>query len=182
MSPQTIPTSIAALVSVLFLILAALAACQPIVAPTKQANEIDVPFETVVLNEGEVGIDLNKVSPEPQLLLLTSPDELVMIADNVNSDTLAALQQIDFQRFSVIVLLRGRKPSYNYQTVIERITKRGNQLVVYSQFWEPNPVYPVAAAETSPYHLVTVDKQMAPVESIELVLQAHSRTPTPPAR
>ena len=116
------------------------------------------------------------------MLLLTSPNQLVRFQDQVNPETRTDLQQVDFQQYAVVALLRGRKPSTNSQTVIERITRQDDRLTVYAQFWEPNPAYASAAAETSPYHLVKIDSAQLPAQPVELVLQPYGLTPTPPVQ
>ena len=145
-------------------------------------GEIEIPFETVAVNESGANIDAHVMREGAQLLLLTSPNQLVSIQDQVNPETWAHLQQVDFQQHAVVALFRGRKPSTNYQTVIERITRQDDRLIVYAQFWEPNPAYASAAAETSPYHLVKIDSSQIPAQPVELVLQPYVLTPTPPVQ
>lgn len=157
---------------------------QPTGAPTvtlSAANgEVDVPFETIAV--GELGMRIISGSPmNPHLVLLTSLEQIGDIANWLPVEALADLQQVDFEQYAVVVLFRGRQGSTNYQTVIERITRQDNNLLVSAQFWYPNPMYESGAAETSPYHLVKVDKQHIPSRSVELALQAHMLTPTPPA-
>jgi hypothetical protein len=164
-----------------------LAGCQlspvmPSVATPSTNGEVEIPFETVALNEGGANIDAHAMREGSRLLLLTSSEQLAGIQDQVNPETWADLQQTDFQQYVVVALFRGLKPSTNYQTVIERIARQGNRLIVYAQFWEPNPAYASAAAETSPYHLVKIDRRQVPVSSVELVLQSYVLTPTPPAK
>ena len=164
-----------------------LAGCQlsqvmPSIAPPSTNGKVEIPFETVALNENGANIDAHAMQEGPRLLLLTSPEQLAGIQDQVNPETWAALQQTDFQQYAIVALFRGRKPSTNYQTVIERIERQGNRLIVYAQFWEPNPAWASATTETSPYHLVKIDRRQVPVSSVELVLQSYVVTPTPPAR
>ncbi|HQY91490.1 protease complex subunit PrcB family protein [Caldilinea sp.] len=152
-------------------------------AATPPTNgEIEIPFETVAVNESGANIDAHVMREGPQLLLLTSPNQIVSIQDQVNPETWTDLQQVDFQQYAVVALFRGLKPSTNYQTIIERITRQDDRLIVYAQFWEPNPVWESAAAETRPFHLVKIDRSQVPASSVELVLQSYVLTPTPPAR
>jgi hypothetical protein len=153
----------------------------PATAPPA-SGEVDVPFETVAVNESGANIDAHVMREGAQLLLLTSPNQLVSTQDQVNPETWSDLQQVDFPQHAVVALFRGRKPSTNYQTMIERITRRNDRLIVYAQFWEPNPAYASAAAETSPYHLVKIDISQLPAQPVELVLQPYELTPTPPAQ
>lgn len=177
----------AKLVSIFMLVAGlVLASCQA-VTPAPPGNaptagvEVEVPFETIVqTEEGPVTDDLTP-RIDAQLLLLTSPDQLGAIEGRVSPEALAALQQVDFQQYSVVALFRGRMPTYNYQTIIERITTNDSRVAVYAQFWSPSPWYASAAAETSPYHLVKVEKRRLPAGFPEIVLQSYPLTPTPPA-
>ncbi|BAM01517.1 protease complex subunit PrcB family protein [Caldilinea aerophila] len=161
-----------------------LAGCQlsqvmPPAAAPPASGEVEIPFETIALDEIGVNVELGLI---PQLILLTSSDDAAKIKDWVKAEVYTQLESLDFEQYAIVALFRGRKPSTNYQTVIERIERQGNRLIVYAQFWEPNPAWASATTETSPYHLVKIDRRQVPVSSVELVLQAHMLTPTPPAR
>jgi hypothetical protein len=161
-----------------------LAGCQlsqvmPPAAAPPASGEVEIPFETIALDEIGVNVELGLI---PQLILLTSSDDAAKIKDWVKAEVYTQLESLDFEQYAIVALFRGRKPSTNYQTVIERIERQGNRLIVYAQFWEPNPAWESATTETSPYHLVKIDRCQVPVSSVELVLQAHMLTPTPPAR
>jgi len=181
MLPRNTKVTILVLMSALFLILVTLGACQPIAAPTKQSNGIEILFETIALNEGGANIDIDTVSIEPKLFLLTDFEQLAEIKTWVNPQTLTILQQVDFQQESVIALFRGRKPSANYQAIIEHIKQYDNRLIVHAQFWEPNPQLESAAEITYPYHLVKIAKRDISFANLELVLQPTTITPAPPA-
>jgi hypothetical protein len=161
-----------------------LAGCQlsqvmPPAAAPPASGEVEIPFETIALDEIGVNDELGLI---PQLILLTSSDDAAKIKDWVKAEVYTQLESLDFEQYAIVALFRGRKPSTNYQTVIERIERQGNRLIVYAQFWEPNPAWESATAETSPYHLVKIDRRQVPVSSVELVLQSYVVTPTPPAR
>ena len=175
-------------ITLLLVLMTVTAACQvPMPLPTPPPStpgEVAVPFATIALNDsgGDIDITQHEIGGQPQVLLLTSPDQLAGLESWVNPPTWAALQQVDFQHDAVIALFRGRKPTTNYQTIIEQITKQDNRLMVYAQFWEPNPAYYASgAAITSPYHVVKVARQDLPSEQPELVLAPTLITPTPPA-
>ncbi len=153
----------------------------PTAAATFSGSEVDVPFVTIALTEGVMNIPYDESWSKPRLLLLlTSPEQISQIESWVSPQTLAALQQVDFEHHAVVALFRGRQGSTNYQTIIERITRRDDHLIVYAQFWEPNSKMASGAAITAPYHLVRIDKQQVPGPQSELALQAQMLTPIPP--
>lgn len=152
--------------------------------PSGTPGEVEVPFETIALNDsgGDIDITLHEIGGEPQVLLLTGPDQLPGIESWVNPPTWAALQQVDFQHDAVIALFRGHKPSSNYQTIIERITRQADRLMIHAQFWEPSPHWASTAAETFPYHIVKIARHDVSSGQLELVLAPTLITPTPPTR
>jgi len=166
-----------------------LAACQLPSRPTAQPTPPPTPlasnslaFETVARNESGVNIRADQMNDQPQLFLLTAPNEIARIQNQVNPETLRQLRNVNFDEYVVIALLRGRKPSNNYQTVIERIEQMDHQLIIHAQFWEPSPQWASTGAETSPYHLVTVARQrISDLSQVELTLHSIPLTPTPPA-
>lgn len=152
----------------------------PTAAPTPTPIEDDfVEFETIELSEG--GVNVNLENNNAELLLLTSSQDVSLLQGRVHPETVLEVQNINFDKYAVIVLFRGLKPSYNYQTVIERITQQDGQLTVSAQFWEPSPQWASAAALTSPYHIVKFLRSDLQNDHPELVLQTVSITPTPPA-
>lgn len=161
-----------------------LAGCQlsPVTPPAAApltSGEVEIPFETIALDEIGVNVELSQT---PQLILLTSSDDAAKIKDWVKAEAYTQLESLDFEQYAAIALFRGPQASHNFHTVIERITRQNSRLIVYAQFWWPNPAWESAAEMTSPYHLVKVNKRQIPGSPIELTLQAHMVTPTPPAR
>jgi len=156
-------------------------ACQPqplTPQPLTPPPVTELPFETVAQDEWGVN---DEMDAEPQLVLLTTADDLTNIKDLVNEEDFANLQQVDFQDYFVVALFRGWRPSSNYQTIIERITRRNDALTVEAQFWEPSPKWASAAAITSPYHIVKIAKDGLEPAQLELTLNTYTITPTPPA-
>ncbi len=153
----------------------------PTVTIPAGGGEVDVAFETIARNEGGMGITYDPTRLEPQLLLLTSSEQLGDIESQLAPQTLAALQQVDFAQYAVVALFRGHKGSLNFPTVIERITRQNDRLIVYAQFWEPSSTMASGAEVTYPFHLVKVNKREVASASLQLVLQSRLLTPTPSA-
>jgi PrcB C-terminal len=151
---------------------------RPAMTPSIPTGEVDVPFETVAQNEWGTA-DIYKIGPDPQVLWISSSAEVAQIQDFVDLETLAAVQKVEFQHHSVLALFRGLMGSSNYQTVIERITQKDGQLIVYAQFWEPGANQTSATVLTTPYHIVKVAKAEITTERPALVLRSYALTPTP---
>ncbi|PMB19432.1 hypothetical protein CEN47_23205, partial [Fischerella thermalis CCMEE 5319] len=104
-----------------------LAGCQlsqvmPPAAAPPASGEVEIPFETIALDEIGVNVELGLI---PQLILLTSSDDAAKIKDWVKAEVYTQLESLDFEQYAIVALFRGRKPSTNYQTVIERIERQG---------------------------------------------------------
>lgn len=163
-----------------------LAACQlpvttpvPVPTPTLAPNEADVPFETIVQDQygAQSGTDL---AVGGRLMWLTEPQQLDTIREYVTPDALEKVQQVDFSRYDVVALFRGDRGSSDWQTMINRITRRDNHLIVHALLYEPNPHFGATQGYTSPYHIVKIVKPTPDTWVRELVLEPTFLTPEAP--
>ncbi len=164
----------------LLVILAVVTACGP--KPT-QSQETDLPFETIERRDwsGEIGLEPYS-GAEPHVILVTSRPEIDRLKLLVTPQAMAQLAALDFGQYFAVAVFRGRKPYLGYDTIIERVAKRDNKIVIYVQFWELSPYYAYGAMATSPYHVIQVRRDSGVVQETELVLQSRVITPTPPSR
>ena len=140
---------------VMLCLLLATTACRPSEASsTLQPGAVEVPFETVAIEEWGSGYE----GIEPQVFLLTETEDIAKVEQLVNSEHLEQLRQVDFERYAIITVFQGVQPSSNHKVVIERIMMYDALLTVYAKFWQPSPTQGGAAQITSPYHLVKVKK------------------------
>jgi hypothetical protein len=150
-----------------------MAACSP--------RETQLPFETIERNdnysaeEGYGGL-------EPRVVLVTTRQEIDQVEGLIGQAALDHLAELNFEEYFAIALFRGRQPYSGYATLIERVARRGDKVVVYAQLWEPSPHYEVLHIETSPYHLIKVRRDDGVSQETELVFQSQIVTPTPPSR
>jgi hypothetical protein len=155
--------------------LAGMAACGP--------RETELAFETIEQGDWAGYGDLESDSiRETRLVLVTSREEAAQLEDRISPEALDQLVRLDFERYFAIALFRGRRASSGYDTIIERVARQGDEVVVYAQFWEPSPYYAVKDEATSPYHLIKVRRDDGVIQETELVLQSWTVTPTPPFR
>jgi hypothetical protein len=150
-------------------ILVAMATCGP--------REIELPFATIERSDlGDYSIR------EPRLILVTAPQEIDQLEGLIAQEALDRLAELDFEQYFAVVVFRGTQATSGYDTIIERIARRGDKIVAYVQFWEPSPHYAVLDEATSPYHLVRVRRDGSALRETELVLRSRTVTPTPPSR
>lgn len=148
-------------------LLPGLVACNP--------QETELPFETIER------YDLSQYIGPPRVILITTRPETDRLKGLVSQQALDQLAALDFQQFFAIALFRGRQANTGYDTIIERVTRQDNRIVVYAQFWEPSPFYAVNPSETSPYHVIKVNRDNGAIQEAESVLQSRLITPTPPS-
>ena len=154
-------------------ILVGMTACSP------RATEL--PLETIERNdsysaeEGYGGL-------EPRVVLITSQDDIDRLDGLISQVAIDQLAELNFEQYFAVAVLRGRQPTSGYNTIIKRVAKQGDKIIIYAQFWEPSPYYEVTLEETSPYHLIRVRWDNDVSKEIELMLQSQLVTPTPPSR
>lgn len=137
-----------------------------------------MPFETIEQGDYSEGYD----SLKPQMVFVISQQQVDLLEGLISQEALEKLAKLDFQQSFAIAVFRGRKPSGGYTTIIERVARQGDKIVVYAQFWEPSPYYEVQQEATSPYHLIRVQRDGYVSLETMLVLQSPLITPTPPSR
>lgn len=129
--------------------LAGLSACQP--------KEINLPFETIEQRDASGTGQVYK-DKQPGLMIIATSKEGTKLDALVTPETRARLQNLNYNADFVIAVFQGRKPTTGYGVQIERITRQGSKVTIYAQFSEPKPDEEKAPEETSPYHLVQVQK------------------------
>lgn len=118
---------------------------------------------------------------EPRVVLVTNQDDAIQLTGLISQEALDLLAELDFKQYSAIVVFCGQRASSGYDVIIERLVRKNDTIIVYTQFWEPSPYWEVLDTETSPYHLIEVRRDDNVSQEIELVLQSPVVTPTPPS-
>ncbi len=162
-----------ALLGISLFALAGLTSCGP--------RETELPFETLERNDTYISEE-GYGGLEPCVILVTTRQEIDQLEGLIRQTSLDQLAKLNFEQYFAIAVFRGRQATSGYDTVIERVARRGDKIVVYAQFWEPSPHYAVFDAETSPYHIIKVRRGDGVSTQAELVLQSQLVTPTPPSR
>ncbi len=127
------------------------------VAPSRQSQETDLPFETV---EQKLKADLGPPyeGREPGLMVIARPEEVANLDDWVTEDAKTQLQMLDYDAHFALAVFQGWKPTDGYSIQVERITRQGDKVTVYVRLQEPQPDREKRDIETSPYHLVQMQK------------------------
>jgi hypothetical protein len=148
--------------------------------PGCQAQETELEFETIEKRDWFGSYEDHRVISDPRLIFIDGEEDIAQLEKLVSPEALDELDQLDFQQYFAIGLFRDLQPSCGYDTLIERVTWRGDKIFVYGQFWDPNNQMVECAEVKAPYHLVRVQKDAEIGGEIELVLRSRTITPTPP--
>lgn len=153
-------------------------AATPTVLPTATRDGTNLPFETI--ERGGSCYD-DFANSQERVVLIRSLEEISRLSgQKVREETEIALAQLDYGRYFVLALFRGRFASSGYDVIIQQVSRRNGELVIRVQLWAPSPYYAVTAAVTCPYHIVKVTHDDGILEEASVVLESQTVTPTPP--
>lgn len=156
----------------IFAVLLLFAACQTSNAtPTLQPGKVEVPFETVVLDD-EGWIEITK---PPQVYTISSVDEISQLQDLIEPTVMQQIQQVSYDTYNVLALFRVPGGGCSGDGVtIDRLVYESNVLTIFATDWE---LREGACGETnlSAYHVVKLSKADVNFEVIEIFLQIESQ-------
>ena len=95
---------------------------------------------------------------EPTVIIITHPNEIANLNGWINESGQEKLQALAYKNYFALAVFQGFKPTLEYGVKINRITKHNNEINIYTHFQERNPNLEAADLESSPYHVVQVQK------------------------
>jgi hypothetical protein len=153
----------------LFLLMAALllSACtwpsQP--PPPTVPGETELAFETI---ERASDGPRYYTEREPKLILITSRQEIERLDALVSVKALKRLEETDFEQYFAVAIFRGHFATGCCWVTIQRVGRRGDQVVLYAEFGEARG--PLTQGAISPYHLVKVRRDSRLLEPQDVIL------------
>jgi hypothetical protein len=125
--------------------------------------------------------------------VITGPEDIRLIADWISPEGLSGLQGVNYADNLALVVFQGLKPTLSYGVQIQQITYQDGIVNVYAQFEEPEPGTEELTQESSPYHLIQLQRfaglgertrfdliaNGALVDSYTLGMATPTPTPTP---
>lgn len=120
-----------------------------------------LPFETVIQSPPN-GIDGNMSlweSAEAGTIIIATTDELSNLNSSIMTETMQTLQAVDYDKQFIIVLFQGVQGSLGYAIEIEEIRHRFGEIEIDALLTEPSEGEDNLTVQTSPYHVVKVDKK-----------------------
>lgn len=122
-------------------------------------QEVELRFTTIEKESSTKASVLQRYTEtQPSLIVISSSDEIPSLSPYLSSDARSELSSIDFGHSFVVAVFQGLKGALEYEARIEHIVYQGETVKILTQFVEPTPGQIGHAAETSPYHVVTVEK------------------------
>jgi hypothetical protein len=128
------------------MVLVGMTACQP--------REEKLPFETIERLDASGTGELWEAK-ESGLMVIAAPEDLAQIDDLFTKDAQAQLHKVDFDTHFAVTVFLGWQPDSHEGVQIDRVVRRRDRIAVYAQGGKPGP----EPVETSPYHLVKVEKK-----------------------
>jgi len=139
-------------------------------------QEAELSFETI---EKEVGTRLGAQryeAKEPKLVIIATLDEVSSLSPSLSPEARPELSNIDFSSYFVIAVFQGLKAVYDYEVCIDRITYLDETVKVFTKFVEPTEGQMLHPAQSSPYHVVRVEKpQNLAGKEVQFMLVANGR-------
>lgn len=119
-----------------------------------QPQETELTFETIE-QKNDPSSTKQWEGKEPKLLVIASAQDIEEARQFVTDEAIAALCKMDFATQFAILAFRGLQGSSHAGFKLERILRRGNEVILYAQSGSIGG----QPEEMSPYHLVKVKKE-----------------------
>ncbi len=97
-------------------------------------------------------------STEPAILVIKNKDEDLDLSGLITSDAEESLKTLDYEDFFAVIVFQGLQPTSGYGVEIEKVTRKGKIVTLYTKFIEPKPDQEKSPEVRSPYHLIQVKK------------------------
>jgi hypothetical protein len=94
----------------------------------------------------------------PRMVIIARAEERDALGDTISLSAQDELRKVDFNQVFVLAVFQGLKGTNMYGVDIQRVTKSGNTITIFAHFTERNPELEASAVNTSPYHIVKVQK------------------------
>jgi hypothetical protein len=120
-------------------------------------QEIDLVFTTIEQRDIS-GTGKVYEGKQPGLTIVAKSDEASNLDGLITAEAQTKLQSLGYSKYFAVAAFQGWQSTTQYGVQIERVTRSGNTVTIYAKFRVPRPEDEKGAAETSPYHLISVQK------------------------
>jgi hypothetical protein len=119
--------------------------------------EITIPFETIENAESSWQVGYYR-EIEPKLVIITGLADVESLGATISQSSQEALQKMDFSQYFAIAVFQGLHGSDGYRVDIQQIGQDDDLLIIFAHFNELDPNLVGGQIETSPYHLIKIQK------------------------
>jgi hypothetical protein len=130
-------------------------------------NGEHLPWKKILFDRG---VDQAYRGHSPQLIGMISLDALSSIQDQLPTQYLDFLSNVDFTTHFAIVIYQGLKGSTHYSVEVIDVKRQDSTIFVCAQFHEPLPKVARGPMETSPFYVMKVEKPADWSDSFTFVL------------
>lgn len=118
----------------------------------------ELSFSEVVRVENNFDGTTRASSRSPSLAVASRSEEVSQFANLVDQSQFGDLTKVDFTEQFLVLARLGNQPTAHYSITIDRISRSGSTLYIHAIVSKPKPDILAETLETSPYHLVRVDR------------------------
>jgi hypothetical protein len=116
-----------------------------------------LPFATIEQVEWPPSGDLYE-SRQQGMIIVSRVEDINSLGRYIGEESVRQVQTLDFTRYFALAAFQGWKPGTAYTITVNRLRWEGDTVNVYASFLEPKPNEASGATETSPFHLIKVNK------------------------
>ena len=98
----------------------------------------------------------------PQRVVVRTAEEWKKLWTSLSTETPAPT--IDFERTVVVGVFLGARPTAGFEVAITAVKTEGGRTIVEYRERRPDPADLVAEVLTSPFHLVSIPRDLGPIE------------------
>ena len=139
----------------MFCLLITMSACQPIQPlPTPLPTPAVLSFETIGAGQ-PLTIEGTWTDPEPGLLVIATPEDVVAAAKYISDAALLQLEAMDFTQDLALLVFYGWEPTLRYDFAVLDVVRKQTQISIIA---EPGRISG-EDAESSPYHAIKLRKR-----------------------
>ena len=134
---------------------------EPMVTP----SGIVLPFEIIQKSDipgGEPGLSPQNFpvyySGETTVFVLMKQEDIKEVERYISTSTKEKLYSLDFNQIFVVVIFQGDKPTTGFGVEVHEIRNKNHQIDIFATLTEPPSDVPVGQAITSPFEVITLQK------------------------
>ncbi len=124
------------------------------VVPNNQ--EPVIPFETIEKAQLS-GTGEEYAGTEPKIVVITHPNEIDDVGNWISFDVQEVLRTQDYNQSIILIIFRGKRAFY-VDIEVQRVTARGNEIVVEADIFPWSVEHPLPDISISPYHVIKIPR------------------------